>query len=368
MKLPKGEPATPEEAAEMLLLQRVADPRSRIDQALDLEASAERSEWVAAMKDEAQTLEAFHAEPLPPGFVVIFTIDAQRRTLYSLRVPPGIDAEPRLVATDMRVVLADAWDRYYTRWPDGVTPAMLERLVQEPLVRRCHLHRTFWEVALFHVAHCAAIHASNAVAKDRSRSEAERTAAPQMADNIQAICGTTVALRMGRLAFLTGACDREDPLRALATFHEDPRTALPWVALFSRYMNLVDLDAGRWWGETCSRGMDIAITIEEAERRMAVATGRASAAAFMMAMACAQELGVATDPESQWLAQVALDEAVKAAERIDVLRLMPRPTAGSVPVMPWAKRVLRKGSPRLFKILKRQFERFGMAGRPPGEA
>ena len=61
MKLPKAEPATPDEAA-----------RRRA-----------------------------------PGNTVIFTIDAQRQALYSLRRPPAVHNDRlRLCALDMRVVLA----------------------------------------------------------------------------------------------------------------------------------------------------------------------------------------------------------------------------------------------------------------------
>lgn len=185
MKLPKAEPATPEEAAEMLVVQLTGDPRAPTVLALDPKALVEHFEQRMALESEAESLDAYHTEPLPPGYVVIFTIDAQRRTIYSLRPPAGADDAPRLCAVDMRVVLAEAWDRYHTRWPDGVTPEMLERLVHEPSVPGCYVRRTLWELALHHVAYTASIHAGNLIAKDPSRSAAEREAALAYAVDVQ---------------------------------------------------------------------------------------------------------------------------------------------------------------------------------------
>lgn len=127
--------------------------------ALDPEVLIQHFEYRAGRMAEAENLDAFRTEPLPPGYVVIFTVDAQRRTIYSLRPPPGADDAPRLCAVDMRVVLAEAWNRYYTRWPDGVTPELFDRLVQDPPVPACHVRRTLWDLALHHVAYTASIHA-----------------------------------------------------------------------------------------------------------------------------------------------------------------------------------------------------------------
>lgn len=103
---------------------------------------------VETLRSEAETLEVFHATPLPPGYAVIFTIDDKGRTIYSLRVPPGVNDDPLLVAENMRIVLAEAWDRHYTRMPDA-----LERLMRGPPQPRSHLWRTLWEMALHHLAY-----------------------------------------------------------------------------------------------------------------------------------------------------------------------------------------------------------------------
>lgn len=57
-------------------------------------------------------------------------------------------------------------------------------------------------------------------------------------------------------------------------------------------------------------------------------------------------------------------------QRIEHLRLVPPPVPvpASYELLRWAKRVLRKGSPRLMKILEGQFTLFGAPVRPPDRA
>ena len=160
----------------MLEVLRVTNPQSSIELALEAQLQDGSMGELAARAAEAESLDDWFAEPLPPGYVVISTIDALQRTIYSLRFPPEAYERPRLCATDMRLILAEAWDHYYTRWPDGVTPEMLERLVHEPPVPACHVRRTLWDLALHHTATVAAAHAGHLIADDRSRSAAEREA------------------------------------------------------------------------------------------------------------------------------------------------------------------------------------------------
>lgn len=367
MKLPKAEPATPEEAAEMLAVQRTGAPRSPSLLNLEPESLIEHMEDIVARTTEAEHLDTLYSEPLPPGYVVIFTIDAQRRTIYSLRPPPGAEDLPRLCAVDMRVVLAEAWDRHHTRWPDGVTPELLDRLVQHPPVPRCHVLRTLWELALHHVAYGASIQAANLIAKDLSRSAAEREAALAFVGDVQTTSGPLEAVRMGRLAHLIGVWDDEDPMRASTMFYEDDQTVLPWIALFSRYMNQAHPNAARWWNETCFHSVEPPRSTEEAEHRLAVTVARAWAATLLMAKSCAVELVAGPSPSSE-LAQLAIGEAMHAAERIESLRLVSPPVTTAHALMHWAKRVLRKGSPRLMKILAGQFTHFGVRAQPPGRA
>lgn len=132
---------------------------------------------------------------------------------------------------------------------------------------------------------------------------------------------------------------------------------LPWIALFSRYMNRAHPNAGRWWTEICFNSTTLPLSTEEAERCMAVAVARAWAATSLMAQSCAAELFAGSSPR---LAEQSILEAWHALQRIGSLRLVPRPTTNARELMRWAKRVLLKGSPRLLTILGEQFVRFGM--------
>ncbi|MEX1364882.1 MAG: hypothetical protein AB1Z98_17270 [Nannocystaceae bacterium] len=335
-------------------------------QALDEDAQLERLEELTARTTEAEFLDDLYTEPLPPGYVVVFTIDDQRRTLYSIRTPAGATHGARLCAVDMRVVLADAWDHYFTRWPDGVAPPMLERLIEEPPVPACHVRRTLWELVLHHTACAAAINAGNLILHDHCRSAAEREAAVAFVHEVQATSGALEARRMGRLAHLIGAWDDEDPMRASSMFFEDVNTAQPWVALFSRYMAAAHPNAERWWRDACHRCSTPLRSTEQAEQRMATTVARAWAATLLMTQSSALELiAQSSSPE---LAEPTLLETSHAMQRIESLGLMSQPAATAKDVTRWAKRVLRKGSPRLMKILDGQFLRFGVLPRPPARA
>ena len=351
----------------MLEVLRVTNPQSSIELALEAQFQDGSMGELAARAAEAESLDDWFAEPLPPGYVVISTVDALRRTIYSLRFPPDAYERPRLCATDMRLVLAEAWDHYYTRWPDGVTPEMLERLVHEPPAPACHVRRTMWDLALHHAATATAAQAGKLIVDDRSRSAAEREAALAFVQEVHATSGSMAAIRMGRLAHLIGAWDDEDPMGASTMFYEDMYTVLPWIALFSRYMNEVDPKAGRWWGDVSNRSAVPPKSPEKAERRLTAAVERAWAATLMMAQSCGVELFVEEEGEgSLELAQRAVLEVSHATERIDSLGLASRSTTSLYDAFRWAKRVLRKDSSRLMKILGGQFLKFGFVPRPPG--
>lgn len=72
----------------MLAVQGTGDPRSPLVQALDPETRIDGMENIVARVAEAENLDDSYAEPLPPGYTVIFTIDAQQRAIDSLRPRP----------------------------------------------------------------------------------------------------------------------------------------------------------------------------------------------------------------------------------------------------------------------------------------
>lgn len=128
----------------------------------------------------------------------------------------------------------------------------------------------------------------------------------------------------------------------------------------------VERDQRRWWSDTCNRSVALTRSVEEAERRMAVTVARAWAATLLMAQSSATEL-VAVSSSAE-LAKDTVFEITHALGKIESLGLMPRRATTGHDATHWAKRVLRKGSPRLMKILSEQFVLFGGPGRPPGRA
>lgn len=340
----------------MLETQRVVEHQRRHPGSTDHQLDVLRAEeQVAARRNEAQTLEAFHREPLPPGYTVIFTIDDRGRAIYALRVPPGED-EPKLVAEDIRVVLAEAWNCYYTRLPDGLDSDAFERLVQQPPEPRSYLWRTFWEMALHHVAYCEVTYLFSFVGQRPGGSQQD--AMTTVLRDFQTASGSLEARRAGRLAYLLGLWDDEDPERASLMFLEDPQVVLPWISLFGRYLNRVDPAAARWWDQLGCKSMKLPTSAKEAERRMASATSKAWATTYLVAMACAAEFA-REPPSPPELATQALNEGVHTGGRIEALGLLPRSGMDYNDVMRWAHRLLRKNSPRLLKILGRHFPYLG---------
>jgi hypothetical protein len=144
---------------------------------------------------------------------------------------------------------------------------------------------------------------------------------------------------------------------------------MPWLALFARYIALVDPHANRWWCDVSNKAMDVPRSPQEAEKRMVIARDRAWAATYLMSVACAAEMRGHVGPFFNKGLNDTLGDCIVATNRLNSLRLLPREGMESDEIMLWARRVLKRQSPRLLAILDRQFKflasRSAFSPRPP---